>query len=79
MRRNLGLKPTPITHAFDNPRHKRRAIQLVHLARHADIRIHEGIVVRDHVLVRRVGGDGVLEGIGGAAEEKAPERAVDEV
>lgn len=79
MRRNLGLKTTPITHTLNNPRHKRRAIELIHLPRHADIRIHERIVVRDHVFVGCVGGDGVLEGIGGAAEEEAPKWAMDEV
>ena len=79
MRGNLGLKSTPITHTLNNPRHKRRAIELVHLPRHADIRIHERIVVRDHVFVGCVGGDGVLKGIGRASEEEAPEGAVDEV
>lgn len=79
MRRNLSLKSTPITDPLNNTRHERRAIELIHLARHADIRIHERIVVRDHVFVGCIRGDGVLEGIGGAAEEEAPEGAVDEV
>lgn len=79
MRRNLRLKSTPITNTLNNARHKRRTIELVHLPRHADIRIHKRIIVRDHVFVGCVGGDGVLEGIGGAAEEEAPEGAVDEV
>lgn len=79
MRRNLGFKSTPITHTLNNPRHKRRAIKLIHLPRHADIRIHEWIVVRNHVFIGSVRGDGVLEGIGGASEEEAPEGPMDEM
>lgn len=79
MRRNLSLKSTPITNTLNNACHERRAIELIHLARNADVRIHERVIVRDHVFVGRVRGDGVLEGIGGAAEEEAPEGAVDKV
>lgn len=64
MRRHLGLKPTPITDTLDNPRDKRSTIEHAHLPRHADVRVDHGVIVGDHVLVRRVRRDGVLEGIG---------------
>lgn len=79
MSRDLGLEAAPVAHALDDARHERRAVQLVHFPRHADVCVHERVVVRDHVLVRRVGGDGVFEGVGGAVEEEAPQRAVDEM
>lgn len=79
MRRHLRLKPAPITHPLNNTRHERRAVQHAHFAGHADVGIHEGVVVGDHVLVGGLGGDGVFKGVGGAVEEEAPEGTVDEV
>lgn len=79
MRRDLGLEPAPVTHALDDSSHEGGAVEHAHFARDADICVDEGVVVGDHVFIGGVWGHGVLEGIGGALEEEAPERAVDEV
>ena len=79
MRRHLRLKPTPITHTFDDPRDEGRAVQHAHFPRHADVSVYERVVVGDHVLVGTLGGDGVFQGICGTVEEETPEGAVDEV
>lgn len=79
MGRDLRLEATAIADAFDNTRHEGCAIEHVHLARHADICVDQGVVVRDHVFVGCIRGDGVLEGIGGALEQQAPEWTVDEM
>lgn len=77
MRRDLGLKTTPITNTLNNSSHESRTVEHTHLAWYADVRIDQRVIVRDHVLIRCVWGDGVLECICGAAKEEAPERAVD--
>lgn len=79
MRRNLRFKAAPITDPLNDARHERGAVEHAHLTRHADIRIHQGVVVGDHVFVGGIWRDGVLEGVGGALEEEAPEGSVDEV
>ena len=63
-------EPRAITHALDDARDVRRAVELAHLARQADVRVDERFVVVEHVL----GGVvlGALEGVGGAAEQVAP-------
>lgn len=76
---DLRLESTPIANALNNPRHEGRAIKHAHFLRHADIRINEGIIIGDHIFIRRLGGDRVLEGIGGTIKQEAPERAVDEM
>lgn len=77
MRTDPRPHPQPRTHPLHNARHERRAIQLAHLLRHADVLVHQRLVVRDHVLrgVRRAR----LDGVGGAREEMHPERAGDEL
>lgn len=79
MRANLGLESTSITDPLHNARDVSRAVEHAHFAGHADKRVDERVVVGDHVLAGGVRGDGVFEGVGGALEEEAPERAVDEV
>jgi hypothetical protein len=79
MRRSLRLKSTPITEPLNNARYECRAIELIYLAWHANIRIHERVVVRDYVFVRYIGRDRVLEGTCRAADEEALVGAVDEV
>jgi len=70
-------EPRAITNALDDTRDVRRAVELAHLARQADVRVDERFVVVEHVL----GGVvlGALEGVGGAAEQVAPQRLGDEL
>ena len=70
-------EPRAITHALDDTRDVRRAVELAHLARQADVRVDERFVVVEHVL----GGVvlGALEGVGRAAEQMAPQRLGDEL
>ncbi len=60
-RRVRRLEAHVIAHALDNPRDERHAVELRHLARHRDIRIHQRVVVADHV----------LSGVGGGARRPA--------
>lgn len=71
MRTHRRPHPQPRTHPLHHPRHKRRAIQLAHLLRHADVLVHQRLVVGDHVLVRVRGGG--FDSVGGAVEEVPPE------
>lgn len=64
VRGHLGLEPTAVTDAFNNTRHKCRAIELIHFPRHTNVGIDERIVVRNHVFIRGVWGDRMLEGVG---------------
>ena len=66
-----------ITHAFDDPRHKRRAVQLAHLFRNADICVPQRLVINDHifVLLRRT----LLQRIGTSTKQCSPERSVYEL
>lgn len=77
MRRHARTEPTPLAHPLDHARHKCRAVELAHLFRNADVLVDEGLVVANHVFVIVRGG--VLDGVGGAAEEVAPEGGVDEL
>jgi len=79
MSRYLGLEAAPVAHALDDARHEGGAVEHAHLTRYADICVDERVIVGNHVFIRSIGRHGVLEGIGGALEEEAPERAVDEV
>lgn len=77
MRAHIRHQARRITHALDDARHKRRAVQLVHLLRHGNVHVDQRLVVGDHVLVL-VGG-GALEGVGGAGEEVPPQGRGDEL
>lgn len=79
MRRDPRRKHPPITHPFNHARHKRRAVELAHLARHADVGVDKRLVVDDHVLVGGVRVGALLETVGLAAEEVGPEVDLDEV
>lgn len=76
---DFRLESTSIANTLNNARHERGAIKHAHFPRHANIRIHHGVVVGDHVLVGSVGGDGVFKGVCGAIEEETPEGPVDEM
>lgn len=77
MRGDLRREPASIAHALHDARHERRAVQLAHLLRDADVLVHEGLVVRDHVLVFRGGVGAALDGVRGPREEVSPEGRVD--
>lgn len=77
VRRHTCAQPTSLAHAFNHARYKRRTVQLAHLFWHTDVLVNEWLVVADHVFV--VVGRGVLDGIGGAAEEVSPEGGVDKL
>lgn len=79
VRRDLGLEAAAVADALDDARDKGGAVEHAHLLGHADVGVDERVVVRDHVLVWRLRGDGVLEGVGRPVEEQTPERAVDEM
>jgi len=79
MRRNPRREPTTIADALNNPRHVRRAIQLRHLLRHADVRVDQRLIVNDHVLVGRVRVGALLQPVGLSAEEMLPDVDLDEV
>lgn len=79
MRRHPRRKPRPITHPFNHTRHVRRAIELAHLLGYAEVRIDEGLVVDNHVLVGSVWIGGFLETVGLAAKQVRPELDLDEV
>ena len=68
---------TRVADALDDAGDKGRAIELAHVARDGDEGVDERVVVGDHVLVGVAGG--ALEGVGGAAEEGAPEGGGDEL
>lgn len=70
-------KPRAIAHALDDAGDVGGAVELAHLAGHADVRVDERLVVGDHVL--GLGGGGALERVRGPAEEVAPQRGVDEL
>lgn len=76
---DLGLKATSVTDPFDNTSDERSTVEHAHFPRHTDICVDQWVVVCDHVLVRGIWGDGVFEGICGAAEYEPPEGSVDEV
>lgn len=79
MRRDLRLEATPVTDTLDDAGNIGSAVEHAHIAGRADICVDHWVVIGDHVFVGSVRGHGVLEGICGAAEEEAPEGAVDQV
>ncbi|KAJ9637906.1 hypothetical protein H2199_007401 [Coniosporium tulheliwenetii] len=66
-----------IAHSLNDSGDIRRAVELTHLLRHADISIHKRFVIRDHIefLLRRR----ALERICRPAKEVPPERGRDEL
>lgn len=79
MCRDLRFETTSVTNTFDNTGYESRAIQHAHFFRHANIRVHQRVVVRNHILVRSLRGDGVFERVCWALEKETPERPVDEM
>lgn len=72
MRRHFGGKVGAVTDALDDAGHKRRTVELAHFAGHADVLVYEGLIVDNHVLVRRVGVVGLFQPIGLSAKEVLP-------
>lgn len=66
-----------VAHALHDARDVGGAVELAHLARHADVGVDDGLVVGDHVLGPL--GAAVLDGVGGPAEQVPPQRAVQEL
>lgn len=79
MRRHSRRESGTITHAFDHAGNVRCTVELGHLARHADVSVHERLVVNDHVLVGRVWVGGFFEAVGLASEEVCPQLDLDEM
>lgn len=66
-----------VAHALEHARHIRGAVELAHLARHADEGVDERLVVGQHVLGRARAA--VLDGVRGPPEQVPPQRAVQEL
>lgn len=79
MRRHPRREPSAVADALNHARHVRGAVELGHLARDADVRVDEGLVVDDHVLVRGLGVARLLEAVGLAAKQVGPHLDLDEV
>lgn len=79
MRRDLCFETTPVTNTFNDTSHESRTVQHAHFLGHANIRVHQRVVVCDHVLVWSLRRDGVFERICWALEKETPERPVDKM
>lgn len=66
MRRHRSLQPRSRTNPLHHTRDKRRTVQLTHLLRHGNVPVHQGFIVRDHVLVGL--GAGLLDRVCGFLE-----------
>ncbi|KAB8343226.1 hypothetical protein FH972_022816 [Carpinus fangiana] len=77
MRRDTRIERTPVAHALDDASHVRRAVELVHLLGHADVRVDHRVIIRNHVLVGAL--LAALERVRRPAEEVLPERGGDEL
>nr|POF14097.1 hypothetical protein CFP56_03121 [Quercus suber] len=73
----VGGEGGGVADALDEAGDEGGAVELAHLLGDADVGVDDGLVVDDHVLI--LFGVALLEGVGGAAEEGAPNGAVDEV
>jgi hypothetical protein len=79
MRRNSCWEARPITTALHNPSNESSTVQLAHLLRYADILVDQRLVIRDHILVRRLRIAGFLQRIGLPREEVLPQNSCDEL
>ena len=79
VRRHPRGEPSAITHALDDARRERGAVELAHLARDADVRVDERLVVDDHVLVGGVRVGALLEPVGLPPKQVRPHVDLDEV
>ena len=68
-----------VADALDDPRDVGGAVELAHVARDADVAVHERLVVDDHVLVGFGGIGRLLEAVGRLPEEMLPHVDLDEV
>lgn len=76
---NAGGEARAVTDALDHAGNVRGAVELGHLAGHADVGVDEGLVVDDHVLVGGVRVARALDLVGLAPEEVRPQLDLDEV
>lgn len=72
-----GAEAAAVADALHDARDVGGAVELAHLARHADVLVDERLVVGDHVLGRVRAA--VLDRVGGAPEQVPPQRAVQEL
>lgn len=79
MSRHARREPGAVAGALDDAGHESGAVELRHLARHADVLVHQRLVVDNHVLVRSFRVGALLEAVRLAAEEVSPEGLFDEV
>lgn len=79
MRRHARREVRPVADALDDAGDKRRAVELAHLLGHADVLVHQRLVVVDHVLVGRLRVGRLLEPVGLPVEEVQPDVLLDEV
>lgn len=79
MRRHARREIRPVAHTLDDAGDKCGAVELAHLAGHADVLVDEGLVVNNHVLLGRLGVGRLLEAVGLAGEEVLPDVLLDEV
>lgn len=79
MRRDPRGEHGAVAHALDDARDEGGAVELAHLARHADVGVDQRLVVDDHVLVGRVRVGALLEAVGLPPEEVRPQVDLDEV
>lgn len=79
MRRHARREIRPVADALDDAGDKRRAVELAHLLGHADVLVHQRLVVVDHVLVGRLRVGRLLEPVGLPVEEVQPDVLLDEV
>lgn len=68
-----------IAHALDDARDEGGAVQLAHLLGHADVLVDQRLVVRDHVLVGRLGVRRLLQVVGWPREQVPPQHVGDEL
>lgn len=79
MRRDAGGEHGAVAHALDDARDEGGAVELAHLARHADVGVDQRLVVHNHVLVGRVRVRALLEPVRLPPEEVRPQVDLDEV
>ena len=79
MRRDPRRESGAVAHALNDARDERRAVELAHLLRHADVLVDQRLVIRDHVFVWGLRVGGLLEVVGGSREEVFPEHVGDEL
>lgn len=79
MGRDPGREAGAVAAALDDAGNESGAVELAHLFGHADVLVDQRLVVRDHVLVRRLGARRLLERVGRLGEQVPPQHRRDEL